>query len=352
MNVRSIIAVSVVALATMLAGACTYVPSAEVKIVPPPTGSFERGDPVSLAFDPPILPETLAIRVWSGERDIENEKVADKPLLERCTRDTSPCGTTELEVPDDGKSAVVHLDPDDLGQPDVPLILEIMVDLETKDGGRTKVPIWLDFQFKPKADACAAGTDIPFDEGVYIIVGTIEKPMPTVLTLISEIRVNGELEVAIAGAEGDELPGYPRNTRDPEGLMVDTSDQGFAIHGNGRLSCAENGDRFLESLPFNIEMVQSSIGIKIHNVRLLAKIETNEETGKDHLSGTLPYESVTITLVGTPTEYEGGTAPYEADWVPEDLVPAGIPEVCGKLCGDVPSQCTPPEDFPGDGFCE
>ena len=349
MNAHSRIAVSAVAVATLLIGACTYVPSAEVKIVPPPTGNFVKGDPVILDFDPPIRPDTLAIRIWPGDLDIENEKIADKPTLERCTLALSPCGTTELEVDDDGKSAVIRLDPEDLGQPDVPLILEIMVGLETTDGGRTKVPIWLDFQFKPN---CAAGEEVPFDEGVYIIVGTIEEPMPTVLTLISHIRTTEQGEVAVAGAEGDEIGDAPRNTMNPKELMVDSSKQGFGIFGKGWLCHAENGDRFFETAPFDVEMVQGSIGILIHNIRLLAKIEKDAETGKDHLSGTLPYESVTITLMGKPAEHEGGTAPFEADFVPPLLVPAGTPNVCGELCGSVPSQCNPPADFPGEGFCD
>ena len=135
-------------------------------------------------------------------------------------------------------------------------------------------------------------------------------------------------------------------------LMVDTSEQGFGIFGKGWLCHSDNGDRFLESSPFDIEMKQSGIGIQIHNIRLLAKIDRNEATGKDHLSGTLPYEGVTLTINKISTEYEGGTAPFEADFVPTDLVPAGTPDVCGKLCGDVPSQCNPPEDFPGEGFCD
>ena len=46
MNECSRIATSALAIASFLMGACSYVPSSEVRIVPPPTGSFVKGDPV------------------------------------------------------------------------------------------------------------------------------------------------------------------------------------------------------------------------------------------------------------------------------------------------------------------
>ena len=248
------IAALTVLAAGVVFGACYYEPPPEVVLDFPEEGTFLEGDPLVLSFSVPIDPATLTVSVWPDERDSENEIPEDsEPLLEGCTLATSPCGTTTFSVAEDGMSASVTLDPDDLGQPDVPFLLEVHPGLQgtEPDVGELNRSIFFDFQFKP-VDPTAEPVD--FQEGAYTIVAIIEEPLPLIMNLIAEFRRGPGNEVIGAAAEGVPIEGAEANTGIPEELYVDPTERGYMIFAGGTLRESASGERFFETTPFNFRI--------------------------------------------------------------------------------------------------
>lgn len=347
--------VAAVALLAFVASGCEYQPPPEGGVVAPETGTFFAGDPIELAFTTPIKPESLAVRVWPDVRDIENELPDDAvPLLDRCTLAASPCeGGVELTLSDDRMSATLILPVEGLGKPDVPLLVEILEGLVDDEGATSGRGFLFDVQFKPADARCFVpitdedGNVPPFDftAGHYLIVGTTTEPLPTVLTLLTHIAVLPDGRMAITGAEGDEISSeFPRNTRNPEELMVDTTDQGFVIFATGLVRAA-NGEIFFETCPFEVNLRVGPIVVILAETRITGKI-VKDDRGFDFISGTLSFAGVTLDTGSLVTEYEAGSTTFTGDYIPPDVVPEGTPHVCDAPCGAVEQQCTPPEPFP------
>ena len=113
----------------------------------------------------------------------------------------------------------------------------------------------------------------------------------------------------------------------------------------------ENGERFLESVPVEIDLPLAGLTLKLADVRLFGKVVKNDE-GKDRIEGTLSFSKITLINGNRSTDYDGGAAAVSADWVAPSRAPVGHPVICEDLCGIVTGLCEPPADFPGDGFCE
>ena len=82
----------------LMAPDCEHDPPPDVTLLKPAGGSYAAGEPLRLKFSEPIDARTLVIRVWRGERDIENNLTASNPLLQ-CNV-TLPCGNTKFTVHD------------------------------------------------------------------------------------------------------------------------------------------------------------------------------------------------------------------------------------------------------------
>ena len=336
--------------ALMILGACTYNPPPEVTLEPPEAGVFTSGDPLVLSFSEPIDPGTLKITIWPDDRDIEGVlPPGTESLLATCAPGEM-CGSTTLSVTDDGLSAVVQLDPDDLGQPDVPLLLEVQPGLSDLEQNTTGTNFVFDFQFQP-APIENAGP-IEFDEGYYIIVSVIEDPLPAVLTLAAHIVAQDDGTFAIAAGEMDPIENAAKNTSNPDELIVDTGEQGFAIFVLGLLTVTEDGERFLESEPYDLSLALGPVELVLGDLRLSGKLEKDPDTGKDQISGTLSYAGLTLLTGDSSFDYDPGTTTFTADFVPADKTPANAPDMCGEICGGVTAQCNPPANFPPEGFCE
>jgi len=197
----------------------------------------------------------------------------------------------------------------------------------------------------------APAEPVPFDEGVYVVLSTLELPASIPLTLIADVQLDSQSRVAMVGADGDPLEGAPQDTQDPRQLLVDSTENGYVLFATGGLRREPSGERRLLLGPFGIDMSMAGIRFTISGARVDAKVTRSGETGKDRLRGTLTFESATMGAGDKSYELDGEAASFEADFVPPELVPAGTPRVCGDLCGDVPAQCDPPEGFPGHGFC-
>ncbi len=334
----------------LLLSGCRYDGPPDVTLVAPDGGAFVSGDPLVLQFSEPIDAATLLVRVWPAVRDGEGD-LADglTPKLQDCTPAKVRCTASDvLLVADDGLSAELRLDPGGLGKADVPAILEVAAGLADEAANATGQPSYFDFLFR--RTRTPNDGPVAFDQGVYLIVAEISEPLPAVLTLLTDLRVREDGVVALAGAEGDEINGAPKNTREPKDLIVDVTPEGWAVFAGGFVSLA-SGERFLQSDPFDLLLDAGPLDVAISGVRIDAKV-VKTEAGVDRLEGTFSFEKFLLDPGPNGFEYPAGSTSFVADRVPDEDVPAGTPEVCGALCGAVIGLCTPPEDFPPPGLCE
>lgn len=333
--------------------ACEYIEPPTVDLEFPPEGTFVEGDPLRIVFSEAVTPSSIRVRVWPDVRDPEGELPAGTaPLVDVCTIASSPCddeGTT-LTVEDGGETALLVLNPAGIGRPDVPLLLEVLSGAESvetgADIGRSEL---FDFQFKP---AEVVQDPVPFEEGVYLFVSVFDEPIPNVITLMSDVRTNDAGVFWIVGAEADEIDGAAQNTRDPAELYIDTEDTGFVAFAEGTIRENDAGERFVETDRFGIDLQIGPLLIEILGLRFTGIVVKSSDTGLDQIQGTLSFEKIRLTSDGgQPFEYDSGTTTFIADQVPDDLIPAGTPDMCDAPCGDVPSQCDVPSLWPPPGFC-
>jgi hypothetical protein len=352
---------------------CAYDAPPEPALVFPEGGVFKSGDPIILRFSEPIDPNTLSIRIWPGPRDLEGEIPADaKPLLTGCTVAAETCDNATLEVfakKNDEKTLVViplteldplgseevvearlTLDPQGLGKSNLPLLIEIQAGLGDIHGNRTGTEYLFDVQFLPSE--AVSGEAVPFTDGTYIFVATLQKPIDgLVITLINDVVTGSDGAVALAGADGDEVEGAPKNTSNPDELIVDGSERGFTIYAQGQLSQL-GSNRYLEMQPTQLDISLGAIRLTLTDLVMSGTINTDPNTGYERLEGTLAYGGLIMEVGGKPVNYDAGSTSFLGTYVPPEKEPVGVPKVCGDLCGAVPVQCYPPPTFPPEGLCE
>lgn len=327
-----------------------YDPPPEANLIQPEGGAYSEGDTIEIEFTEPVVEESLRFQVWPNERDPENEIVdGTKPLVDECGADET-CGDLTIELVDGGSKAHLILE-GELGTPGRPLLIELLPGLRDAAGNDTGVASTWDIQFKA---ATGVNTEpVEFDDGTYILVAQVNEPIPTVLTLMSHLKVLEDGRFALAGAEGDEINGDAKNTRNPENLVVDETSQGWVAHAVGYVTLAEDGKRLMETDPFDLVLPVGHLVVELEQVRVFADIVKNPDTGKDRLDGTLAFESLTLRNGDQSNNQPGGSTALIADFVPPEIEPEGIPKLCENLCGIVvEGYCEPPEDFPEPAFCE
>ena len=344
-------ATTLLAVALITASCAKYEAPPEVHLVPPEAGVYVAGDSLDLEFSAPIDPATLVIQVWSGERDVEFEMTATEAILKNCTVATAPCGSTELSVAEDGMSATIQFSVDDLGKADVPYVLEVTDALTDVDGVRRGTSAWFDYQFKPGVPSGPPPEEpVDFTDGYYVIVAEVDEPMPSVISLVTHIIALDDGSIALVAGEADELPGAPKGSLDPTELIIDVTDQGFAVFGKGVLYESEEG-RFMETDPFQVNISILGLQIILNDTRLTGKLIKNEETMEDTIDGILSYSGITLIGVTGEENYPAGSTQFDGVYVKEAEVPDGAPHLCDGLCGALTAQCEPPADFPGAEFC-
>lgn len=325
----------------------------EVIFAQPEGGAFLQGEVIHLKFTEAIDPDTLAISVWPTERGTSRVPLATsvQPLLTSCQANSNNCEGIQLTIDKSGESAELLIE-GELSMPGKPLILEIHDGLADAQGNQTGVSRFFDFQYR--AANCGEATDLEFDDGIYILSATVDKPMTAVLTLVSHIVTLPDGKFALAGAKGKPIGDAPKNERDPAKIAVADDDTGFALFTKGCVSKQLDGRRLLETEPVDVELPVLIFTLRLTNVRIFADIKTHPETGKDRIEGILSYEALELVNGSKTTAYEGASTAVIADYVPEapvDLRPAGHPVLCENLCGAIIGFCHPPEDFPGENFC-
>lgn len=339
------------AMTGLVSGCQPYDSPPEVKLQQPEGGAFAVGTPLTLLFSEKIDRDTLTVTIWPDVRDIEEEIPDDAtPVVGSCNVAKGTCGDVKLVVADDGLSATLEFDSEGLGAAGPPLILDVEPGLADRDGNDTGRHFYYDFQFR--TDQFMNTEPVEFDDGVYIIVGSVTEPLPAVLTLISDVKVLPSGEFRLAGGEGDPINNdIPNNTSNPEELVVDSGNLGWTAYVSGFIRL-EDGKRLLETRPVPIELPLGPVTLKMADVRLFGEIVKNPE-GKDRIEGTLSFTKITlVSSNGRSTDYDGGAAAVSADWVAPNRAPVGHPVICEDLCGIVTGLCQPPADFPGEGFCD
>lgn len=345
------LALLAIACAPLLAACVEYDAPTEVTLDQPADGIYRVGDTLTLRFSQAIDAATLGIRVWPGERDIEGALLAYDPSQAVCTPGASECGTTTLVVAPDRLTATVDLDPEGLGQADVPLSLEVVPGLVGATGADRVAAAFFDFQFKPSDEDLDPTEPFEFQSGAYMIVATVEQPLPTVISIMGDFLVTEDGRLAMAGAEADEIGEAPRNTKNPEELQIDASEQGFTVYATGNVRGAD-GETFVTTDPFDITITIGPITILLEGVRMNGIMEPLEGSEHDSIAGTLSYQRVVLSGALS-HEYEAGSVSFCANYIPPELVPEGTPEVCGDLCGAVvEGTCMPAGDFPSNGVCD
>jgi len=332
-----------------LSGCAAYDSPPETSLLQPEGGAFTQGETVTLEFSEPVTEASVGIRLWPNARDIENEiEAGTEPIVELCDAGAT-CGELSVALAGDRRSLALTFD-GELGEPGRPYIIELLSGVSDDAGNTTGSSQFWDMQF---AAGCRVNAEpIEFDDGVYIVLAQVDDPIPAVLTLISDLRVSADGDFALAGAEGDEINGAPKNTRDPENLVVDETDQGYTAYTTGCVTLTEDGKRLLESEPFDVVLPVGPLEVHMSDVRMFAEIVKNPDTGADQLDGTLAFEALTLVNGANMSEQPGGSTALIADRVPEDRIPAGHPVVCGDLCGAViDGLCEPPEGFPDQTHC-
>lgn len=325
----------------------TYEAPPEPTLIQPEGGAFQAGQPLEVEFDQPIDPDTVRVSIWQTQLDEEQQIPADaSPIIEECQLTEGTCGDLTIEaIEEDGevRKISLELDPMGLGTPGSPLILEILpgvMDLDGADLGRS---VFYDFQFAVPEGGFNT-EPVEFLDGTYIISSVVTKPIPAVLTLISDVKVLSDGRFFLAGGEGDEINGAPKTTTDPENLIVDPYETGWSAYIEGFVQLTEDGKRLLKTDPIDVLLPVDPFLINMKRMRLVAEIVKNEE-GNDQIEGTLTFEALEVTRGNRVIEYDGGAEALVGLYVPPEKAPANHPLICGDRCGAIIGLCEVPEDF-------
>lgn len=341
-------ALGICTLCTMVGTGCQeYDPPPRVSLVLPVGGAWQEGEVVELMFSEPINVGTLKMKLWADVRDIEGQlPQGATPLVADCR--VGSCADATVSLSEDKQRLMLMLPKETLGKAGPPVLLQIMEGLEDEKGNATGSSPLFTLQFRSALD-CTNTEPVPFDSGTYILGGSVTKPVPAILTLISDVKVSEDGTFALAGAEGDEKPGFAKNTTNPDELFVDNTELGWTLFVKGKV-CLRDGQRLLQTEVFDVRIPIGSLTVTLRQVRLVAEIK-KDATGKDTIDGTLSFEGVELDNGRKVSKFEGGNTPLFGAFVPPEKRPAGTPELCGNPCGVVIGLCEPPDGFPGDVIC-
>ena len=335
-----------------LLGCSEYNPPPIPVLELPPSGVHPTGEPLALTFSEAIDPNSLSIRVWPITAEhftIENELVAGaEPAIDTCKVGSDGCEHASLTVAKDGKEASLQITGGLADQSMVPLRLEILEGLKDLDGNTTGTNHFFDFQFNPCSNT---NTDpITFDDGYYLLMAEVTEPLPVILTLYNEIRVLSDGSFRWIGVDASILDGFAKNTTNPDEIILNTTDNSFALFATGLMSGGSD-ERCLASEPFDVLIRIDALEIILAGVRLNGAVLKEEVSGNDRIEGTISFESLTLKTGADPFVYNEGSASFVANPIPADKLPDGLPSLCTTLCGDVPAQCDPPANFASAEFC-
>ena len=345
---------------TVLLSACTYDPPPIVDLPLPSLGLFELGQPLVIEFSEPIQPETLSVRVWPArpeDKNVEDEFLPGViPVLDACGVN-SECSNATLQMNEDRRSAELVLLDDRFAEAKFPWVLEVLPGLKDDAGRKTGAAYWFDFQFSPAIPGGADSTDggpaveVDWDSGLYLLHAQIEEPFKVPLNMALDIQSDGFGAFILGGVKLTAVDGAPKNTTNLSELEVDTTDQGFGVFTSGSITI-DGDSRFLATEAFDVDIAISSIKIQLSGMRLTGAVVPEPSTGADRVEGTLTFAGLSLDFgTGDPVTYNGDNTDFFMARIDAAETPVGSGTLCGEPCGEVTSQCTPPEDFPIADYC-
>lgn len=352
MSSRTLPALAALLSLSLLAACQSYDAPPGVSLATTEDGTIIEGQPLQLLFSEPIDASTLSLTIYPNELTQEGDLAPGlQAQVQGCTVASSPCGDTTLEVAEDGLSASL-LPGAQVGPLGSPLLLEVGAGLSDRGGHAWTIPQRLDFQISPDPEDIS-DEPVSFQSGVYVLLAETTQPLPVVIRILTEVSVQEEGPMRMAGAKGAIIEGAARNSVIPEEMFVDDGESGFGVFITGRV-VAREGERFLSTDPFSVDLTVLGIRVVMSGLLLTGKVITNEETGDDELTGTLSFEQLLLYTSNNPVEFsreQVPPVPFLGRFIPAEQVPQGVPSLCGDLCGAITVQCEPPEGFPGDAFC-
>lgn len=355
--------------------ACTYDPPPDVRLIAPAQNRFVQGDPIVLAFSEPVATASIEVRVWPGNKDlydIEGEQVPGvAELLPTCTVASSPCppGGVTVSVSADRLRASIDVPPQALGEPGLPLVLEVGGRLSDDAGREKKVARFFDFQIvrqeePPAGDvlgdaADASAGDVPaldreVAEGPHFFFAQFTSPIEIAQQFFCDVEVDpvsGDFLMILT--DGDPLDSAPRNTADPKECLLDTGDEGFVFTAWGRLFQASPGaDPSFEAEPFTLGQSIGPIYFELRDMKMHGTVRTLD--GRASWDGTMSVSAVYYKVGDIEQVYPADQANFQIRQLTDDEVPAGMPRVCDKApCEAVGGKCDLPPgvDWPDVRFC-
>ena len=348
------LAATIVAAISPACSSFIYDPPPELTLQRPKQGSFLSTEPVRISSSEPLDPTSFKLRIWEPVLDVEGLLPSDaSPLMDTCAvGEMCDTGVT-LQASEDGKAIdVIFPQQMSIARPGATLLFEVLPGVSDSAQNTTGRSYFYNVQFRAPEGRFNA-EPVEFQNGSYIFSAVINEPVPAVLTLISDVVVHPDGRFFMAGGEGDEINGAPKETTNPVDLIVDPTDQGWAAHIGGFITLTEDGDRLLETDPVDLFLPTDPFFVDLKQVRLDGKI-IKDKDGNDFLQGSLSFEQLILrlgSLDARPIEYEGGSQDLVGLYVKPEEVPENHPLVCGDQCGAIIGECEPPEDFPDDDVC-
>jgi hypothetical protein len=360
------------ALAVLVASACTYDPPPEVVLDGPANGHFVIGEPIVLRFSEPVRKDSLVISVWPGQKDLYNVEgelaPGTQPVLKECTAFTSPCGEDGgVKVSFLGDRSVAHLQvaPGGLGPAGQPLVLEVLGDLSDDAGNRKGVSRRFDFQiveslWDPFADVVeeeTRGDDVilaePLNtyEGPVLMHADFTSPIKLSQQFYCDLNVNqttGQFVLLLTDA--DPIEGAPVNTSDPYELLLDQGDEAFIFVIHGQVSVDEDGELVFEGEPVDLIQTIGPIHFELRSMVTAGRIDESGDIAR--WDGTLAVKEVYYEVNGQGTIYPADQANFEVFQLLEDQIPEGLPDACDdNPCTTVGGRCDLLPVWPPPSVC-
>lgn len=372
-------------------GGCLYDPPPEADLITTADNVFLLGDPLVIRFSEPIKPASLEIRVWPGQTEhytLEDElKPEVEPLLDTCTLAKSPCpaqrelGIT-LTLDEAGTEATVEVPEWALTPPEettlgAPMVLEVTGALTDLQDRRKKASFFFDFQivreiWNPYADA-SGGDDVPtIDAGdvgpveplgvaegghlfysMFNLADILELPQQ----LYCHVRVDqlsGQWVAIMTDADpiNDEVP---KNTQNPEELVMDFGAEGFIFTMTGRIK-RESGGLAFDSDKATMVQTIGTISFEVRDMIIRGVIVIDEVTGLSRWDGVLASSEIVVKF-GTmdPEIYPAEQANFSMTELEPQHVPEDMPTVCTEApCESVGGYCdlSASDPWPPASLCE
>ncbi len=342
--------------------ACTYNAPPEVEMESVNNNRFLVGEPIPLRFSEPIDPESLAIRVWPGQKalyDVEGRLASDiDPVLDLCTVTTSPCGRNNdvtLTMTNGATEAVITVKEGALGGLGEPLVLEIVGDLADRSGHAKGVSAYFDFQVIDEDwntsiiadnDALSGDDAVPREplgiaEGPHLFYMQAESPVKLTQHFWCDIEINQMTGFMVAlCTDGDAEKDAPVNTMDPAEIYLDTGPEGYIFTFTGLFVLDPDEGIIFETNGVVFAQTVGPIYFELRDMILRGRVVVDEKTGLSNWNGTMTVSEIYYEVAGKGTTYPADMSNFLVFELTKEQIPEGLPRACSKdPCSLVGGRC-------------